>query len=92
MIKGKTKSGFEFAIDEKKLDDMELLEALVDADDGDSMKKMKGLNAILNKFFGEDGKKKLYEHLREEDGRVPVTRVSEVVVEIMQAGNSTKKS
>ena len=32
MITGKTKSGFEFEIEEEKLDDYELLELLMEAD------------------------------------------------------------
>ena len=34
MITGKTERGFEFQIEEEALDDMELLDALVDIDNG----------------------------------------------------------
>lgn len=92
MIEGKTKSGFKFKIDEMVADDMELLDALIDADVGDAIKQMKGLNVILTKFLGEEQKKALYDHLRTEDGRVPVTKVSEAVVEIMGSTKKTKNS
>ena len=92
MIEGKTKTGFKFKIDEMVADDMELLDALIDADGGDPIKQMKGLNMILTKFLGEEQKKALYDHLRTEDGRIPVTKVSEATVEIMGATKKTKNS
>lgn len=88
MLKGKTKSGFEFEIDETRLDDMEFVEALADVEEN-FLKFPKVCNILL----GEEQKKRLYDHLRTEDGKVPVQLMSETITEIMTlAGNSTKNS
>ena len=88
MLKGKTKSGFEFEIDETRLDDMEFVEALADVEEN-FLKFPKVCNILL----GEEQKKRLYDHLRAEAGKVPVQLMSETITEIMiLAGNSTKNS
>ena len=49
-MKGKTSSGFEFEIDEKKLDDMRLLDMIVDLANGDAMQ----LSPVVVKVLGKD--------------------------------------
>lgn len=71
-IKGKTKTGFNFIIDEDIRDDMELLDNLIEMS--------KGNNAvvpdILISLLGEEQKKKLYDHCRnEKTGRVSSKKV-----------------
>lgn len=86
MLKGKTKSGFSFEIDDKALDDMELLEDLV-AVDNDLSK----LPELLNKFLGVEQKKKLYDHVRTKKGNVPIKKVADLFMEILNtAGKETK--
>lgn len=88
MLKGKTESGFCFEIDETALDDMEFVEALADLEE-DALKFPK----VCNMLLGKDQKKKLYDHLRNENGKVPVEAVSNAIAEIMSvAGESTKNS
>ena len=88
MLKGKTKSGFCFEIDETGLDDIEFVEALADLEE-DALK----LPKVCNMLLGKEQKAKLYDHLRNENGKVPVTDVSNAIVEIMSvAGESTKNS
>lgn len=88
MLKGKTESGFYFEIDETALDDMEFVEALADLEE-DALK----LPKVCNMLLGKEQKAKLYDHLRNEHGKVPASAVSSAIVEIMLvAGESTKNS
>lgn len=86
MLQGKTESGFCFEIDESALDDMEFVEALADLEE-DALK----LPKVCNMLLGKEQKAKLYDHLRNEDGKVPINDVSNAIVEIMSvAGENTK--
>lgn len=87
MKKGKTSTGFTYSIDESVFDDMELLEMLSEVDKGDTSM----LPGIIVRLFGEDGKKKLYDHCRE-DGRVPITRIGQELAEIFGGSDESKKS
>lgn len=83
----KTKTGFEYVVDANMGDDMELLELLTQLDGGDATV----LPAVLTKILGEKQKKKLYEHCREKDGRVPFSAVSKEIADIFNANNALKK-
>lgn len=87
MVKGVTRSGFEFEVAEDIVDNMELFEALCDLDDGDERAIVPVCRIILGKQ-----KAALYKHLRTEDGRVPVTKVVEEVADILNAVKDGKKS
>ena len=54
MITGKTKSGFVYAIPEKRIHNMELLDALVEVERGSDA----GLSDALNLLLGKDLKEK----------------------------------
>jgi hypothetical protein len=41
-------------------------------------------------MLGKDQKKKLYDHVRTDDGRVPVEKLSTEIQEIFEASNATK--
>lgn len=77
MIKGKTKSGFKYQIDEVKLDDMELFDLFAEVDTNPLL-----FPKILSEVLGEEQKKALYDHCRADDGRVPVDTVSAETREI----------
>ena len=81
MKKGKTKSGFSYAIDENILDDMELIDAMAMAQGEDPTQ----ISTVVLKIFGEDQRKKLYDHVRTKDGRVPVNDVAEIITEIIES-------
>ena len=83
MIKGKTKSGFDFQIEEHVLDNMELLDAIVEADENPAM-----IPKIVSMVLSKEGKKRLYDHLRTEKGNVPIMAVAAEVAEIF---SSTQK-
>lgn len=86
MIRGTTGSGFDFEIDEDALDDMELLEDLCALDRGE----LDALPAVLGRIIGTDQKKALYDHVRNEKGRVPTTAVVNEIKNIFEAAKETK--
>ena len=84
-----TKSGFKCKIDDVVLDDMELVDAMAKAQDEDPLQ----ITVVLNKLLGETTKKKLYDHVRGKDGRVPVEATTNEIVEIFEAlGDDGKNS
>ena len=82
-----TESGFEWDFDEDVGDDQELLDALVEVD-----KNPGGYTKAIKMMMGEDGKAALYEHLRNEKGRVPATKVAQAIGEIMKLLGEASKS
>lgn len=80
MKEVKTASGFTCRIDERCFNDMELFEDLVELEN----RKLQKLPGVLEKIFGE-GKQLLYEHVRNEDGIVPLDAVLNEVMEIFAA-------
>jgi len=88
MVKGKTGSGFEFEIDEMIADDMEFMEFLADAMD-DAVKFPK----VMEQLLGKEQKKRLYDHIRGESGRVSIEKSITEFTEIMTlAGEELKNS
>ena len=86
MLRGVTDSGFEFEIEEETLDDIEYIEIL-----GECEEDFTKLPKIIEKTLGKEGKKRLYDHLRNEKGIASATKVSEEFTEILnKAGNKTK--
>ena len=81
MKKGKTNNGFKYEIDEKVLDDMELIDAMA-ASQGDDPTQ---ISTVVVKIFGADQRKRLYDHVRTEDGRVPITEVANIITEIIES-------
>lgn len=82
----KTSSGFVCTIQPECLEDMELIELLARIDDEPLV-----ITKVLDKILGEKMKKKLYDHVREKDGRVPVQAVSQELSEIFTlAGEDLK--
>lgn len=85
----KLSNGFEFSVVENVADDMELLDALVaidrESDPG-------ALTDAVRIIFG-DQQKALYESYRDDDGRVPVTKITEAINEALEhIGDAGKKS
>ena len=71
MKKIKLDSGLNLNVREDVMDNMELLDDLVELDEGNGY----AISRVLNRMLEPDEKKKLYEHLRENG----VTKVSKVV-------------
>ena len=70
MIKGTTTSGFNFEIDENTLNNMEFVDALAEVEENPLM-----ISTVIKMMLSPDQKKRLYDHLRTEDGRVPVEAI-----------------
>lgn len=88
MITAKTESGFSIELKESALDNMEVLDALSDLDEGNPL----AMSRLVVKLLGKDGKKRLYDHLRTEDGRVPASAVESAIMELFQSINNGKNS
>lgn len=87
MFTGKTKSGFVFCIPEKRIHNMELLDALTELETNGA-----ALPEVLKLLLDDDAKRKLYDHVRDEDGTVPVEAVMAEVYDMLQNGKQAKNS
>lgn len=80
-MRGTTSTGFEFDVDEKRLDDYELLEDLADMTDGKEGK----IVSVINRLLGEEQKEKLKDHLRDQEGRVAATGMTKEIMDVFKA-------
>ena len=67
---------------------MELLDLIADLEGGESLAAYRG---ILNKIL-PGGRERLYDHVRNDEGRVPITAVSMEITDIFNALKAGKKS
>ena len=82
MIKeGKTSTGYEYRVEVERLDNMELLEAIAEVDKG----VPSATPRVIELLIGTEEKAKLYNHVREEDGRVPVEPLMKEIMEIFKS-------
>lgn len=89
MVSGKTKTGFEFSVDENALNDMRLADLLADKDIDPAFQ----LSGVLRYLLPGDQREKLYEHVQTETGRVPVEAISNEIADIFAAmGDPGKNS
>lgn len=88
MVKGETKSGFKFQLNEEAMNDMEFIEFLAKTEES-----VTALPKVIEMVLGENQKKKLYDHIRTKDGRVPLEAVNNEISEIFDiAGEEVKNS
>lgn len=83
MITGETKSGFKFSVDADAVKDMEFLELVGEAEDNPTK-----LGKMYECLLGKDQKKKLYDHVRNKNGRVPIDQVKAESDDIFDAINN----
>lgn len=77
MVKGVTSNGFEFEVDERLLDDMELIDDIAEVEtDGTKVSK------IVLTVLGKEQRKRLYDHIRK-DGHVSAQEVIQTVFDII---------
>lgn len=81
-----TKSGFCLELDEERLNNMELLDALADLDGGNGA----AMSTVLRLLLSREQKKALYDHLRTPGGTVPIDAVTETLKEIFESCQSAK--
>lgn len=83
MLTGTTTSGFAWEIEEDALDDMELLDALTEVDNG----KLEAVSGVCLHLLGKQQRAALYDHRRDARGRV---RMSDISVEISEIINGLR--
>lgn len=77
---GTTESGFQYSIDQEVMDDYELLEDLCEVDNGNTGK----ITTVARRLLGNEQLKALKEHLRNENGRVPASKMIEEISQIFK--------
>lgn len=90
MVKGITKTGFEYLINEELVKDARFLELFAKIQGGESMLVFK----LIERMLGEVQKSKLYDHCQDETGMVPLDALTAEVLDIFERlgeANSTKK-
>ena len=78
VVKGKTKTGFEFELNSDLIDDYEVLEMYEDIKDTGL-----GARKLLTRLIGEDGYIRLKEHCRKKDGTISAKRIGHEMNDIM---------
>lgn len=79
-IKGKTQSGFAYEIEEARLNNYELLEAVGELEDNPMV-----ISKMVIMLLGKEQTNRLKDHLRDEEGLVPVDKMTEEITEIFQS-------
>lgn len=85
-FKGMTTAGFKWEIPASRLDSMELVDALSEIEGGNVL----AISKVVTILLGPKQKKRLYDFLRDSDGVVSATKVSDTIAEILQSSNDTK--
>ena len=80
-VTGKLENGFEYEIDDAVLDDMEMVDALSEAQSTNPL----ALSTVISKLLGDEQKKALYDAVRREDGTVPIEDITQSIVTIFQS-------
>lgn len=89
MKSGTTRTGFEYTFDDDRINDMEVIDALADVTSGENVL---AITHALRKLLPDDDRKRLYEHVRLEDGRVPADAIMEEIRDMMEGVDEGKKS
>ena len=80
MLKGTTKSGFKFEIDDKHLGNYELLEAISEVEDSP-----RALPRVIKLLLGDSKAKALKNHVRDDEGFVSADKLSAEIMEIFES-------
>lgn len=84
MIKGKTKTGFAFEIDERVKNDWRLISNIALAESDNISERVKGTAALVSLLLGKN-EKKFMEHISKiNDGYIPMDAVMNELVDMIQ--------
>lgn len=86
VITGKTKTGFEYEIDKKILNDYELLEEIDNIGKNPLI-----IIKLLKRLLKEEQLEKLKEHIRNEEGIVQIDKMEKELTDIFDGINEIKK-
>lgn len=84
----KTRSGFEIELSEDFLDDDELMRDLIAVEDND----LRAMLRLEDRFFRKEDLARLYDHLRDENGKVPMSAVQNTIGELLTSIVAGKNS
>lgn len=79
IVKGKTPAGFEFEVDTIVIHDMEVIDALAEMAENPLL-----ISKASLKILGREQRAKLYDHIRDKDGRVSDETFSDEFTFIME--------
>lgn len=86
MISGKTRTGFEYVIDDNVFDDYEILELMAKVKKNDPL----AIFELIERLLGEEQKDQLKDHVRV-NGRVSMSAINDEIVDIF-SNEEVKKS
>ena len=86
MISGKTRTGFEYVIDDNVFDDYEILELMAKVKKNDTL----AIFELIERLLGEEQKDQLKDHVRV-NGRVSMSAINDEIVDIF-SNEEVKKS
>ena len=86
VITGKTKTGFEYEIDKKILNDYEFLEEMDNIGKNPLI-----IIKLLKRLLKEEQLEKLKEHIRNEEGIVQIDKMEKELTDIFDGINEIKK-
>lgn len=87
MIKGNTQTGFAYEINEGRLDNYELLEAISEVDTNPLK-----VTSVVQLLLGTEQSKRLKDHVRNEEGVVSAVKMNDEITDILSASSETKNS
>ena len=91
-MKGTTKSGFKFNIDERIVEDWRLIDAIAMAESDEPGEQVRGTKAVADLLLGKD-KESLIKFLQSKnDGFVPATEMTNIIAEIITTVRELKNS
>ena len=83
MIEGKTKSGFEYKIEDTAFNDMRVIDLLIDMDNKDAGDAIIIMSKVSRLLLGEQQKNELYKHIANEDGSVGMDKFMDEMADIL---------
>ena len=86
MIKGITKSGFRFKVNESIINDDEFLELISEVEENPIM-----FPKLLNRLLGKQQTEKLKNHVRDKNGIVDAEKITAEVADIFKTQKQLKK-
>ena len=83
MIEGKTKSGFEYKIEDTAFNDMRVIDLLIDMDNKDAGDAIIIMSKVSRLLLGEQQKNELYKAIANEDGSVGMDKFMDEMADIL---------
>lgn len=84
MLTGTTSTGFEFQVNEDVISDWRFITAIADAESGNGHAAIQGTAQLVRLLFDKKTEQKLMEHVKREDGIVPIQAVQAEVTDVFK--------